>query len=83
MEICVEQALEIVEQEIGTTNPSKKKKSIKKEEKEWTPIVKKPAEIKSYLDRYVVGQDEAKKVLSVAVYNHYKRLGKIFAPIIT
>ena len=76
-EICVEQALEIVEQEIGTTNPAaKKKKGSKKEEKEWTPIVKKPAEIKAYLDQYVVGQDDAKKVLAVAVYNHYKRLGQ-------
>src|SRR5574344_1255961 len=36
--------------------------------------VKKPREIKEYLDQYVIGQDEAKKVLSVAVYNHYKRL---------
>lgn len=36
--------------------------------------VPKPREIKAYLDRQVVGQDEAKKVLSVAVYNHYKRL---------
>jgi ATP-dependent Clp protease ATP-binding subunit ClpX len=34
----------------------------------------KPAEIKKYLDQYVIGQDEAKKILSVAVYNHYKRL---------
>jgi ATP-dependent Clp protease ATP-binding subunit ClpX len=34
----------------------------------------KPAEIKAYLDQYVIGQDRAKKVLSVAVYNHYKRL---------
>ncbi len=33
-----------------------------------------PVEIKDYLDQYVIGQDEAKKVLSVAVYNHYKRL---------
>ncbi len=39
----------------------------------------KPAEIKKHLDEYVIGQDEAKKVLSVAVYNHYKRLvhGKV------
>lgn len=75
-EICVEQALEIVEQELGSSsNPAaKKKKSAKKEDKEWSPIVKKPAEIKTYLDQYVVGQEEAKKVLSVAVYNHYKRL---------
>ncbi|MBQ4045836.1 MAG: AAA family ATPase, partial [Lachnospiraceae bacterium] len=34
----------------------------------------KPKEIKSYLDEYVVGQDEAKKALAVAVYNHYKRI---------
>src|SRR5204862_8055029 len=36
--------------------------------------VKKPIEIKKFLDEYVIGQDEAKKVLSVAVYNHFKRL---------
>jgi ATP-dependent Clp protease ATP-binding subunit ClpX len=36
--------------------------------------IPKPTEIKQYLDEYVIGQDEAKKVLSVAVYNHYKRL---------
>src|SRR6059058_2820777 len=34
----------------------------------------KPFEIKKFLDQYVIGQDEAKKVLSVAVYNHFKRL---------
>ena len=34
----------------------------------------KPAQMKAYLDQYVIGQDRAKKVLSVAVYNHYKRL---------
>ena len=36
--------------------------------------VPKPKEIKEYLDQYVIGQDEAKKNLAVAVYNHYKRL---------
>ena len=36
--------------------------------------LKKPEEIKAFLDEYVIGQDDAKKVLSVAVYNHYKRL---------
>ena len=39
----------------------------------------KPEELKAFLDEYVIGQDEAKKVLSVAVYNHYKR---ITAPLI-
>src|SRR5690606_12103766 len=38
----------------------------------------KPADIKAHLDEYVIGQNEAKKVLSVAVYNHYKRLTQSF-----
>ncbi|MEL7520536.1 MAG: ATP-dependent protease ATP-binding subunit ClpX, partial [Cyanobacteria bacterium J06553_1] len=41
--------------------------------------IPKPREIKSYLDEHVIGQDEAKKVLSVAVYNHYKRLSFVNA----
>ena len=41
--------------------------------------VRKPKEIKEFLDRYVIGQDRAKKMLSVAVYNHYKRLNHNFA----
>jgi len=36
--------------------------------------LKRPDQIKAYLDRYVIGQDEAKKTLAVAVYNHYKRI---------
>ncbi len=40
--------------------------------------LKKPAEIKAELDKYIVGQDKAKKVLSVAVYNHYKRINSAF-----
>src|SRR4028119_1157882 len=39
--------------------------------------IPKPREIKKYLDEHVIGQDEAKKVLSVAVYNHYKRLSLV------
>jgi ATP-dependent Clp protease ATP-binding subunit ClpX len=39
--------------------------------------LKKPAELKAELDKYIVGQDEAKKVLSVAVYNHYKRINNL------
>lgn len=42
--------------------------------KERLAMLPKPKEIKEYLDRYVIGQDEAKKALSVAVYNHYKRV---------
>ena len=38
--------------------------------------VKKPIEVKKFLDEYVIGQDDAKKVLAVAVYNHYKRLNQ-------
>ena len=48
------------------------------EEQDVTPVpLKKPAEIKAELDKYIVGQDEAKKVLSVAVYNHYKRINNL------
>lgn len=41
------------------------------------PRLPKPAEIKRTLDDYVIGQDRAKKILSVAVHNHYKRIGQI------
>ena len=44
-----------------------------KKQQEQVPL-KKPAEIKAELDQYIVGQDKAKRVLSVAVYNHYKRI---------
>jgi ATP-dependent Clp protease ATP-binding subunit ClpX len=57
---------EIIEQEI-TVKDEKAISSFKL-------TVKKPIEIKKFLDEYVIGQDEAKKVLAVAVYNHYKRL---------
>ena len=62
---CAVQAAEIVKE-----NTSKKSK-LPNLEKEQLP---KPIEIKEYLDQYVIGQDEAKRYLSVAVYNHYKRL---------
>lgn len=51
----------------------KKRKGTKKSDVDSTAIPK-PKEIKEFLDQYVIGQDEAKKYLSVAVYNHYKRL---------
>jgi ATP-dependent Clp protease ATP-binding subunit ClpX len=65
-ENCVEHAREIIDQEL-TAKEEKGKTAFKL-------TVKKPIEIKKFLDEYVIGQDEAKKVLSVAVYNHYKRL---------
>ncbi len=59
---CIELCNEIIEEEFSTT-----------EEISFTELPR-PSEIKSYLDDYVVGQEEAKKKLSVAVYNHYKRI---------
>ena len=68
-EDCATQAYEIV-QSSGVRGAAKKKE----EEKFQLKKIPKPAEIKAYLDQYVIGQDEAKRYLSVAVYNHYKRL---------
>lgn len=65
-ENCVEHAQEIIDQEL-TLKDDKGSASFKL-------TVKKPVEIKKFLDEYAIGQDEAKKVLAVAVYNHYKRL---------
>ena len=59
---CIEICSEIVEEEFDETTTG-------------TDInLLKPTEIKSFLDQYVIGQEEAKKVLSVSVYNHYKRV---------
>ena len=61
---CVDVCTEIIEDELGY-----------EEENAYDDInLLKPEEIKAFLDDYVIGQDEAKKVLSVAVYNHYKRI---------
>jgi ATP-dependent Clp protease ATP-binding subunit ClpX len=65
-ENCIEQAHAIIDEEF------KKNKSFDLAGVE----LKKPKEIKAFLDQYVIGQDDAKKVLSVAVYNHYKRLNQ-------
>lgn len=55
-------------------NQTKAKKN-KADDKNWaTAVLPKPKEIREHLDEYVIGQDTAKKVLAVAVYNHYKRL---------
>ena len=66
-EECVENAYLVVREALGNT----RKKPEKKKE---TADIPKPSEIKAYLDQYVIGQDAAKKYLSVAIYNHYKRL---------
>lgn len=64
---CVEVCAEIIEEEMNQDNGNG-----------WNPFsdinLLKPEEIKAFLDEYVIGQEEAKKVLSVAVYNHYKRI---------
>tara|TARA_R110001592_G_scaffold363383_1_gene686674 strand:+ start:10699 stop:11868 length:1170 start_codon:yes stop_codon:yes gene_type:complete len=63
---CIEQAFQILGEEDKTKKEGKKPKFK----------LKKPKELTAYLDQYVIGQQEAKKVLTVAVYNHYKRLGQ-------
>ncbi len=62
---CIEQAHGIVLEEVADIKSAKLSSDI---------IIKKPIEIKGFIDQYMIGQDEAKRVLSVAVYNHYKRL---------
>lgn len=65
---CIEKAHEILEDELST-----QKKAPMTSHNGGLNLVK-PADMKRFLDEFVIGQDEAKKVLSVAVYNHYKRL---------
>jgi len=71
-ETCVEQAYDIINDELKV-----KKNSPKKEEFGKLPTSITPAQIKTFLDQYVIGQTDAKKYLSVAVYNHYKRLNHL------
>ncbi len=61
---CIEQAHSIMSEELGS------KKNVLPD----SIIILKPSEIKQFLDQYVIGQEMAKKIISVAVYNHYKRL---------
>jgi len=74
--ICDECVVYCYEMLFGKNYAKAQKKSGKPEEKFDISNVKllKPVEIKSYLDEYVIGQDDAKMALSVAVYNHYKRI---------
>jgi ATP-dependent Clp protease ATP-binding subunit ClpX len=60
---CIALCVEIVEEELGQTPKQVDEIDLPK-----------PREIKGFLDEYVIGQDQAKKALSVAVYNHYKRI---------
>lgn len=64
---CVAQANQILSEELSTRKSKSAQSAL---------TLMKPMEIKDHLDQYVIGQDEAKKVLSVAVYNHYKRLNQ-------
>ncbi|AMA64890.1 ATP-dependent Clp protease ATP-binding subunit ClpX [Candidatus Arsenophonus lipoptenae] len=65
---CVELCNDIIREEI---------KDIAQQHKEQNILLPKPHEIRNYLDDYVIGQENAKKILSVGVYNHYKRLRNI------
>ena len=67
-EDCAQQAYRIVQENLANTPNKAEGKKFQ------TKKVPKPKEIKAFLDDYVIGQDEAKRFLSVAVYNHYKRL---------
>jgi len=66
-ESCIEQAYSILMEETD-------RNYLRKSNNNSDIILKKPREIKEFLDQYVIGQEQTKKILSVAVYNHYKRL---------
>lgn len=66
---CIKQAYNILETAGAVDDPKKAKGGARK-----LAEVPKPMDIKAYLDEYIIGQDEAKRSLAVAVYNHYKRL---------
>ncbi|MBR0274992.1 MAG: ATP-dependent Clp protease ATP-binding subunit ClpX [Prevotella sp.] len=71
---CAQRAYEILQEQniLEKANGQGNGKGRKAKAK----AIPKPMDIKAYLDQYVIGQDEAKRFLSVAVYNHYKRLGQ-------
>lgn len=68
---CISNARHIIEDELGVPAETAPVKPL------LTAFNYKPREITAYLDQYVIGQDDAKKVLSVAIYNHYKRLNQV------
>jgi len=65
-ENCIEHAQQIITQEL--------EQHQQKTYGQFAFSIRKPKDIKTYLDQYIIGQDEAKKIISVAVYNHYKRI---------
>ena len=65
---CVNVCYEMIQFEIAQAKKSSKDDKVK---------IFKPSEIKAHLDKYIIGQEEAKKTLSVAVYNHYKRINNL------
>ena len=74
---CVTNAYEVLEKYMPeTANATGKKKNSSADLDVDMDKVPKPKEIKEYLDQYIIGQDSAKRFLSVAVYNHYKRLSQ-------
>lgn len=74
---CIHNAGKIIEQELGLSESENENKSKSKSPKNAAKaFTHKPVDIKNYLDQYVIGQEDAKKVLSVAIYNHYKRLSQ-------
>lgn len=68
---CTKRAAELVDMQLGSDQQYDDTEDVLKNKN-----LPKPAKIKEYLDEYVIGQDEAKRYLSVSVYNHYKRLGQ-------
>ncbi|BAR92154.1 ATP-dependent Clp protease ATP-binding subunit ClpX [Blattabacterium cuenoti] len=66
--LCIEKIYSIIQKKFLVKNPPENHNEF--------IDIKKPREIKSFLDKYVIGQNEAKKIISVAVYNHYKRIQK-------
>lgn len=67
-DVCISQAFKIVNEEAGAQNNQQVQHAL---------TVLKPQAIKKHLDEYIIGQDDAKKILSVAVYNHFKRIAHV------
>lgn len=67
-DVCISQAFKIVNEEAGAQNNQQVQEALN---------ILKPQAIKKHLDEYIIGQDDAKKILSVAVYNHFKRIAHV------